>query len=85
MSDHGCDTCEFYFEGACTVSLPKRGCPHWKEKELDVEERVARLLFYQWAKRHNVTSAKYEELAGSFCEDAKEIVDIIREIVRGEE
>ena len=89
MSDHGCDTCEFYFEGACTVLLPKIECPHWKAKPKDdARERVAQYLFRSWARKWKTLvgyEAAYEYISDSFRDEFFADADKLLAIVRGKE
>ena len=80
MSDQGCDTCEFYFEGSCAVCLPRTGCPHWKAKPEDsLRERLGRYLYVQLGCGISSYLALDEVVKESFRTKADGIMTIMRE------
>ena len=73
----GCDTCEWYFEGACTIILPRVGCVHWEEKGPDLRVRVAKYLYGLTA----TAFIRYSDLNEADREDHLAHADRLLEIV----
>lgn len=46
MTDKSCNNCGWDFKGTCTTALPKVGCVHWSEREVEAREQLAQYVHY---------------------------------------